>query len=76
MLLNVFTPLNFHKIYQSLKLKENQLINLIIIYIYLYYIKYFMIAPYLPSIFVPIIGIFMPAIAMIALFIYIENSSN
>jgi photosystem I reaction center subunit VIII len=33
-----------------------------------------MIAPYLPSIFVPIIGLFLPAIAMIALFIYIEKS--
>ena len=32
-----------------------------------------MIAPYLPSIFVPIITLFFPAIAMIALFIYIEK---
>jgi photosystem I reaction center subunit VIII len=34
-----------------------------------------MIAPYFPSIFVPIVGIFLPGIAMAALFIYIEKQS-
>ena len=34
-----------------------------------------MIAPYFPSILVPIIGIFLPGIAMAALFIYIEKES-
>ena len=34
-----------------------------------------MIAPYFPSILVPIIGIFLPGIAMAALFIYIEQES-
>jgi photosystem I reaction center subunit VIII len=34
-----------------------------------------MIAPYFPAIFVPIVGIFLPAIAMAALFIYIEKES-
>lgn len=34
-----------------------------------------MIAPYFPSILVPIIGIFFPGIAMAALFIYIEKES-
>ena len=32
-----------------------------------------MIAPYFPSILVPIIGIFLPGIAMAALFIYISK---
>ena len=32
-----------------------------------------MIAPYFPSILVPIIGIFLPGIAMAVLFIYIEK---
>jgi len=34
-----------------------------------------MIAPYFPSILVPIVGIFVPALAMISLFIYIEKES-
>jgi photosystem I reaction center subunit VIII len=34
-----------------------------------------MIAPYFPAIFVPIIGLFLPAFAVIALFIYIEKES-
>jgi len=34
-----------------------------------------MITPYFPSIFVPIIGIFLPGIAMAVLFIYIEKES-
>ena len=32
-----------------------------------------MIAPYFPSILVPIVGIFLPGIAMATLFIYIEK---
>jgi photosystem I reaction center subunit VIII len=34
-----------------------------------------MIAPYFPSILVPIIGIFFPCLAMATLFIYIEKES-
>jgi photosystem I reaction center subunit VIII len=34
-----------------------------------------MIAPYLPAVLVPIVGIFLPGAAMIALFIYIEKVS-
>ncbi len=34
-----------------------------------------MIAPYLPAILVPILGIFLPGIAMASLFIYIEKES-
>lgn len=34
-----------------------------------------MIAPYLPSILVPIIGLFLPAVAMATFFIYIEKES-
>lgn len=34
-----------------------------------------MIAPYFPSILVPIIGIFLPGIAMAILFVYIEKES-
>ena len=34
-----------------------------------------MIAPYFPSILVPIIGIFLPGVAIAALFIYIEKES-
>jgi photosystem I reaction center subunit VIII len=34
-----------------------------------------MIAPYFPAILIPIIGIFLPAIAMAALFVYIETES-
>lgn len=34
-----------------------------------------MIAPYFPSILVPIVGIFLPGIAMATLFIYIEKES-
>jgi photosystem I reaction center subunit VIII len=34
-----------------------------------------MIAPYFPSILVPIIGIFLPGIAMVAFFIYIQKES-
>jgi photosystem I reaction center subunit VIII len=34
-----------------------------------------MIAPYFPAIFVPIIGIFLPGLAMAALFVYIEKES-
>jgi photosystem I reaction center subunit VIII len=34
-----------------------------------------MIAPYLPAILIPIIGIFLPVITMSALFIYIEKES-
>jgi photosystem I reaction center subunit VIII len=34
-----------------------------------------MIAPYLPSILVPIIGIFLPVLAMAALFVYISKES-
>jgi photosystem I reaction center subunit VIII len=34
-----------------------------------------MIAPYFPAIFVPIIGLFLPGLAVIALFIYIEKES-
>lgn len=34
-----------------------------------------MSAPYLPAILVPIIGIFLPAIAMVTLFIYISKES-
>ena len=32
-----------------------------------------MIAPYFPAILVPIIGIFLPGLAMAALFVYIEK---
>lgn len=32
-----------------------------------------MIVPYLPSILVPIVGIFLPIIAMASIFIYIEK---
>jgi photosystem I reaction center subunit VIII len=35
----------------------------------------FMIAPYLPSLFVPIVGIFLPGFAMAALFIAIEKET-
>jgi photosystem I reaction center subunit VIII len=38
-------------------------------------IKKIMIAPYFPAIFVPIVGIFLPGLAMAALFIYIEKES-
>jgi photosystem I reaction center subunit VIII len=34
-----------------------------------------MIAPYFPSILVPIIGIFLPGVAMAALFVYMEKES-
>jgi photosystem I reaction center subunit VIII len=34
-----------------------------------------MIAPYFPAILIPIIGIFLPGIAMSALFVYIERES-
>jgi photosystem I reaction center subunit VIII len=34
-----------------------------------------MIAPYLPSILVPIIGLFLPILAMAAFFLYIENEN-
>ena len=34
-----------------------------------------MIAPYFPSILVPIIAIFLPGIAMAMLFVYIEKES-
>ena len=34
-----------------------------------------MIAPYFQSILVPIIGIFLPGLAMAALFVYIEKES-
>ena len=34
-----------------------------------------MIAPYFPSIFIPIIGLFFPIIAMAAFFVYIEKDS-
>jgi photosystem I reaction center subunit VIII len=34
-----------------------------------------MIAPYFPSILVPIIGIFLPVLAMAALFVYISKES-
>jgi photosystem I reaction center subunit VIII len=34
-----------------------------------------MIAPYFPAILVPIVGIFLPGIAMSTLFIYIEKES-
>jgi photosystem I reaction center subunit VIII len=35
-----------------------------------------MINPYFPSILVPIVGIFLPAVAMALLFIYIEKESS
>ena len=35
-----------------------------------------MIAPYFPSILVPIVGIFLPGIAMATLFIYIEKERS
>jgi photosystem I reaction center subunit VIII len=34
-----------------------------------------MIAPYFPAIIVPIVGIFLPVLAMAALFVYIEKES-
>ncbi len=34
-----------------------------------------MIAPYFPSILVPIIGIFLPALAIASLFVYIEKDT-
>jgi len=34
-----------------------------------------MIAPYFPSILVPIIGIFLPGLAMASLFVYIEKDA-
>jgi len=34
-----------------------------------------MIAPYFPPILVPIVGIFLPGLAMAALFLYIEKES-
>jgi hypothetical protein len=34
-----------------------------------------MIAPYFPSILVPIIGIFLPGLLMAGLFVYIEKES-
>jgi photosystem I reaction center subunit VIII len=34
-----------------------------------------MIAPYLPAILIPIIGIFLPGITMAALFVFIEKES-
>jgi photosystem I reaction center subunit VIII len=34
-----------------------------------------MIAPYFPSIFVPIIGIFLPGLAMISFFVYSQKES-
>jgi photosystem I reaction center subunit VIII len=34
-----------------------------------------MIAPYFPSILVPIIGLFLPGVAMAALFVYMEKES-
>jgi photosystem I reaction center subunit VIII len=34
-----------------------------------------MIAPYFPPIFVPIIGLFLPGVAMAVLFVYIEKES-
>jgi photosystem I reaction center subunit VIII len=35
-----------------------------------------MIAPYFPSILVPIVGIFLPGVAMAALFIFIEKNKK
>lgn len=35
-----------------------------------------MIAPYLPPILVPIIGLFLPVVAMITLFIYVEKNAK
>lgn len=34
-----------------------------------------MLAPYLPAILVPIVGLFLPVITMILLFLYIEKES-
>jgi photosystem I reaction center subunit VIII len=34
-----------------------------------------MIAPYFPAILVPIVGIFLPLVTMVALFVYIEKDS-
>uniref|UniRef100_A0A6B9UDL2 Photosystem I reaction center subunit VIII n=2 Tax=Caulerpa TaxID=76312 RepID=A0A6B9UDL2_9CHLO len=34
-----------------------------------------MTAAYLPQIFVPLVGLFFPLIAMCSIFLYIENSS-
>lgn len=34
-----------------------------------------MIAPYFPAILLPIIGIFLPGVAMAVLFVYIERES-
>ncbi len=34
-----------------------------------------MIAPYFPSILVPIVGLFLPIVAMATIFIYIEKDS-
>nr|UXE30958.1 photosystem I reaction center subunit VIII [Ostreobium quekettii] len=34
-----------------------------------------MSAPYLPSIFVPLVGLVFPAIAMASIFLYIEKST-
>nr|YP_009130587.1 photosystem I subunit VIII [Tydemania expeditionis]CEO91117.1 photosystem I subunit VIII [Tydemania expeditionis] len=34
-----------------------------------------MTAAYLPEIFVPLVGLFFPAIAMASIFVYIESSS-
>jgi len=58
-------------------------LKLIIFYNYNYNIernlkltkKVTMIVSYLPAIFVPIVGIFLPGIAMATLFLYIEKES-
>jgi photosystem I reaction center subunit VIII len=34
-----------------------------------------MIAPYLPAVLLPIIGIFLPGVAMAVLFVYIEKET-
>nr|AYO28250.1 photosystem I subunit VIII [Synura sphagnicola] len=34
-----------------------------------------MIAPYFPSILVPIVGIFLPGLVMVVLFLYIEKEN-
>lgn len=47
----------------------------IIICISTFYKKEIMITSYFPSLFVPLVGIFLPGIAMATLFVYIEKES-
>jgi photosystem I reaction center subunit VIII len=66
----------------KVNIKIYSLFSIISIEKYVIIVRYYltikrsqMIAPYFPSILVPIIGIFLPGLAMASLFIYIEKES-